>query len=94
MPGTRVVVPFGRSNRKRSGLVLKIEAAEGDDINLKSILSAPEGEPALNSEMLELVEWLKENTFCTYYDAVKTMLPSGMNINIRERYSLNGKRRG
>ena len=37
MPGTRVVVPFGRSNRKRSGLVLKIEAAEGDDINLKSI---------------------------------------------------------
>ena len=91
MPGTRVVVPFGRSNRKRSGLVLKIEAAEGDDINLKSILSAPEGEPALNSEMLELVEWLKENTFCTYYDAVKTMLPSGMNINIRERYSLTGK---
>lgn len=90
-PGTRVVVPFGRSNRKTSGLVLKIEAAENTDIKLKNILSAPDGEQALNSEMLELVEWLKDNTFCTYYDAVKTMLPSGMNINIKEKYSLTGK---
>lgn len=86
--GTRVVVPFGRSNRKRTGLVLKTEPISEDDNRLKSILFAPDGEAVLNDEMLGLVEWLRENTFCTYYDAVKTIVPSGMNINIKENYFL------
>lgn len=90
-PGTRVVVPFGRSNKKRTGLVLGVERVSEDDKRLKSVISAPDGEAMLNSEMLELVEWLKENTFCTYYDAVKTMIPSGLNINLTETYSLSGK---
>ncbi|MCM1226542.1 MAG: primosomal protein N' [Clostridium sp.] len=90
-PGTRVVVPFGRSNKKRTGIVLETAPMTADDETLKSIVSAPDGEPVLNSEMLELVLWLRDNTFCTYYDAVKCMVPSGMNINIDEKYSLTGK---
>lgn len=39
--------------------------------------------------MLDMVDWLRENTFCTYFDAVRTILPSGMNINIKENYTLN-----
>lgn len=89
--GTRVVVPFGRSNNRRTGIVLGVELVVESDKRLKSILSAPDGEPVLNAEMLELVEWLRDNTFCTYYDAVKTMIPSGMNINVKEHYSLSGK---
>ena len=68
MPGTRVVVPFGRSNRKRTGIVLATELVSEEDKNLKRIMSAPDGEPVLNAEMLDLVHWLKENTFCTYYE--------------------------
>lgn len=90
-PGTRVVVPFGRSNKKRTGIVLETSLITDDDKTLKSIVSAPDGEPILNSEMLDLVMWLRDNTFCTYYDAVKCMVPSGMNINIDERYSLTEK---
>ncbi|MGN1087261.1 MAG: hypothetical protein ACI4Q5_09515, partial [Porcipelethomonas sp.] len=91
MPGTRVVVPFGRSNRKRTGIVLATEPVSEEDKNLKRIMSAPDGEPVLNAEMLDLVYWLKENTFCTYYDAVKCMVPSGMNINVSEKYCLTEK---
>lgn len=91
LPGTRVIVPFGRSNRKRTGIVLEVGIADENDSRLKSIAAAPDGEPALNNEMLELVFWLRENTFCTYYDAVKCMIPSGMNINISESYSLTDK---
>lgn len=91
MPGTRVVVPFGRSNRKRTAIVLEVQPLSEDDKNLKSIISAPDGEPILNAEMLDLVHWLKENTFCTYYDAVKCMVPSGMNINVSEKYCLTDK---
>lgn len=91
MPGTRVVVPFGRANRKRTGIVLETARTSPDDKGLKAIISAPDGEPILNHEMLELVEWLRDNTFCTYYDAVKCMVPSGFNINIREKYSVTDK---
>ena len=92
VPGVRVIVPFGKGNRKRTGLILETAPWEtGEENSLKEIISVADSEPVLNAEMMELIGWLKDNTFCTYYDAVKTMIPSGMNINIREHYSLTGK---
>ena len=86
-PGKRILVPFGKGNRKRVGLILSIEPADDSDSSrLKYIMSVEDDEAVLNSEMLELMHWLRDTTFCTYYDAVKTMLPSGMNINIKEHY--------
>lgn len=87
--GIRVLVPFGKGNRKRVGLALSVEDASDEELcGLKSIISSEDESPVLNDEMLELVEWLRENTFCTYYDAVRTMIPTGMNINIKEHYQL------
>ena len=92
VPGVRVIVPFGKGNRKRTGLILETAPWKtGEENSLKEIISVADSEPVLNAEMMELIGWLKDNTFCTYYDAVKTMIPSGMNINIREHYSLTGK---
>lgn len=87
-PGMRVVVPFGRGNRKRGAIVLKTEELTSADSNLKSIISLSDNAPVLNSEMMELAQWLRDTTFCTYYDAVKTIIPTGMNINIKESYSI------
>ncbi len=84
----RVVVPFGRGNRKRGAIVLKTEELTSADSNLKSIISLSDNTPVLNSEMMELAQWLRDTTFCTYYDAVKTIIPTGMNINIKEVYSI------
>ncbi|MGN0612769.1 MAG: primosomal protein N' [Porcipelethomonas sp.] len=90
--GVRVLVPFGRGNRKKVGLILTRESAEGEELSrLKYIISVADDEPVLNGEMIDLVCWLRESTFCTYYDAVRTMIPSGMNINIREHYKFAGK---
>ncbi len=85
--GVRVLVPFGKGNRKRVGIVLDVLPVQGDECRkLKAVISAEDDAPVMNDEMLELAEWLRDNTFCTYFDAVRTMLPSGMNINIREHY--------
>lgn len=86
-PGVRVIVPFGRGNRKRVGFVLRIEQPEAG-VKLKPVLAAADAEPVMNDELLALVEWLHETTFCTYYDSVKTILPSGMNLRIHETYAL------
>ena len=76
-PGCRVLVPFGRGNKCRQGIVLSVNN-EQTETRLKSISQIIDGTPVLNDEMLKLCEWLKERTFCTYFDAVRAVLPSGM----------------
>ena len=86
--GCRVVVPFGRSNTKRVGIVLSCEPQTATDLQLKTVLSVVDEHSLLSPEMLELVFWLKEMTFCTYYDAVRTILPAGMQVQLVETVSL------
>ena len=83
-PGCRVTVPFGRGNTKRQGVVLYLsEGAQITENNeMKNIISVIDKKPLLSEELLGIVKWLKAHTFCTYYDAVKTLLPFGLNLKM------------
>lgn len=83
--GCRVLVPFGRGNRKRQGIILERNVTT-DFEKLKPIASVFDDEPVLSDEMLKLVGWIREHTFCTYYDAVRLMLPAGINMRIVASY--------
>ncbi len=85
--GCRVTVPFGRGNTKRQGIIFKI--AEGELKNLKSIYGLIDEEPILNEEMLAVCFFLHERTFCTYYDAVHAVLPTGLTHRMVNYYSAN-----
>lgn len=82
--GCRVIVPFGRGNTKRQGVVLYLSkgAQNTDNTEIKNIISVVDKKPLLTEELLGIVKWLKSHTFCTYYDAVKTLLPFGLNIKM------------
>ncbi|HKM32220.1 MAG TPA: primosomal protein N' [Oscillospiraceae bacterium] len=86
--GSRVLVPFGKGNRKRIGLVLEITTEQLELNKVKPIIGLYDEELLLTDELLELVCHLKETTFCTYFEAVKTVLPSGLNLNLTHRYML------
>lgn len=91
-PGCRVAVPFGTSNARRVGMVLTVEeASDPMPKNLKPVAFVMDKEPLLNSEQLELVNWLKETSFCTYSEAVRTILPAGMQVQICQKAELTGK---
>jgi primosomal protein N' (replication factor Y) len=81
--GCRVIVPFGRGNRARIGMVL--EKQQPPETAVKSILTVVDDAPVLQAEQLELVFWLREMTFCTYCDAIRTILPAGMQLQIAEK---------
>ena len=83
--GKRVLVPFGNGNRKRQGMVMYLKSAETD--GLKSVLSVLDREPVLPHELVKLVGFMKEHYFCTYYDAVRAILPAGISYNIATMYS-------
>ncbi len=84
--GCRVTVPFGNANRLRQGLVIYIRSAQNS--KLKSVHSVIDNEPVLSDEMLKLCIWLHKTTFCTYFDAVRTVLPVGVNLKSNENYHL------
>lgn len=86
--GCRVIVPFGKGNAKRVGIVLSCTRQMQTEQQLKSVLSVVDEQPILSKEMLDMVFWLKEMTFCTYYDAVRTILPAGMQVQLVETISL------
>ncbi|MBE7008165.1 MAG: primosomal protein N' [Ruminococcaceae bacterium] len=80
-PGVRVLVPFGRGNRSTEGFVLELMQGEGDYKPIRSVL---DDAPLMNDELLRLVRWMKARYFCTYYDAIKAILPSGVWFRYRE----------
>lgn len=86
--GCRVVVPFGRGNSFRQGLVLNI-AETKDSFNIKSIFRVVDDAPILNDEMLKLCEWLHSTLFCTYFDVVSTLLPAGISLKMVDYLEAN-----
>ncbi len=86
--GCRVTVPFGRGNSSRQGLVLSLEQTDSEE-GLKSVISVLDSTPILNDEMLKMCEWLHETLFCTYFDAVSTLLPAGVSFKMVDSYMAN-----
>ena len=89
-PGIRVVVPFGRGNRQCEGVVLSVE--EGSEEGLKAVQTVLDKEPLLSDSMLRLAAFLRQRCYCSFYDAIRTMLPAGLWFRTTEHYSLTEDR--
>ncbi|MEG1931841.1 MAG: DEAD/DEAH box helicase, partial [Pygmaiobacter sp.] len=77
-PGSMVLVPFGRgAAHPRMGVVLAVNEAEMEQERLKPLYDAVPEQAMLTPELLRLVVFLKEHTFCTYYEAVRAIIPYG-----------------
>lgn len=76
-PGSMVLVPFGRGNKPRMAVVLDVQEVEDAPDNLKTLLDAAPEEARLTPDLMELVRFLKERTFCTWFEAVKAVIPYG-----------------
>ena len=74
--GSMVLVPFGRGSRARMGVVRACDA-EPESSKLKYLFDVAPASACLTPELLKLVYFLKERTFCTYYEAVKAVIPYG-----------------
>ena len=86
VPGMRVMIPFGRGNKPTEGVVLQVEDGSGE--GLKAVERCLDEEPLLDAKMLRLAAFLHERYFCTFYDAIRTMLPAGLWFQTKETYRL------
>ena len=88
--GCRVLVPFGAGNKKVQGMVFELSGLEDDGVGYKPIHALIDQEPVFTPEMFEMTRYLVRNTFCTYYDAIRAILPVGINVNVNPMYQLTG----
>lgn len=89
--GMRVVVPFGRGSKSRVALVFSVQPAPEDRQKLKYVSDIADTEPVISTEMTALCKWIRDNTFCTYFDAFRAILPPGLSYTLQTRYEpVNG----
>lgn len=87
--GMRVIVPFGRGNRRSEAIVLSLDDENYAD--LKFIERTMDPEPVISEELIRLAAFLRERYFCTFYDAIKAILPAGLWFDTAESFSRTEK---
>ena len=74
--GTAVTIPFGKGNRQVKGYVIEITDQPSFDISkMKEIMAVEEGAAKVESQLINLAYWIKENYGSTMNQALKTVIP-------------------
>ena len=74
--GMRVVVPFGRGNRRIQGFITSIKDTADYEGKLKEIVDIMDLAPVLNTEMIELGEWIAQESYSFRIMVYQSMLPA------------------
>ena len=85
--GCRVLVPFGRGNRTCEGMILSLSQGVPQG-PLKAVRQVLDEEPVLSQKQMKLALWMCQRYFCTFYDALHTILPAGVWYSYRESWQL------
>lgn len=86
--GMRVEVPFGDSNRHIQGFVVGFPEKTEYVERLKPIIRTLDLAPVLNTELLQLADYMKETTFAFKITCLQTMLPSVMKAEYQKKIVL------
>ncbi|HMO91407.1 MAG TPA: primosomal protein N' [Pirellulaceae bacterium] len=90
--GMRVIVPFGRSNRKLEGYCLRIirsDAFAQESIpfhRLKPILKTIDRDALVPGSLLALAAWISQHWLCPLGKTIETIIPAGVRskANLRD----------
>ena len=75
--GDFVAVPFGNANKRRIALVVSLKSEpEKTDTVCKPVADVCPKKMSLSGEFIGLCRFMKEQTLCTFGDAVRSMVPA------------------
>lgn len=74
--GMQVFIPFGRGNRKITGYIIELtDKCDYDENKIKEIIDVNQTAVTVESQLIALAWWIKENYGSTMNQALKTVLP-------------------
>ncbi|MBM7614514.1 primosomal protein N' [Alkaliphilus hydrothermalis] len=85
--GMRVVVPFGKGNKRLEAYILNIDKKKIDGSRYKEIIEAIDYEAILSEEQIKMILWMKNKYLCKYIEAIHCLIPTG--IVQKERKMIN-----
>ncbi|MBE6724545.1 MAG: primosomal protein N' [Ruminococcaceae bacterium] len=85
VPGSLCEVPFGRGNRRMTGVVASVRDGEASE-GIKPVASSVGDGPVLDGEALSLCLFMKEYTLCTFGDAIRAVVPAGAMAKVITSY--------
>lgn len=87
--GRCVTVPFGKGDARRSAYVVELtEEASLAPERIKTVLAVAETELSVDSQLIRLAWWLKENYGGTMYQALRMVLPVRAKVQIKKAYQV------
>ena len=75
--GSRVIVPFGRGNTKKLGIVVEIADSPLIDVKLKDIYKLVDHEPIISEELIDLALFMRDRYLSDLSSAFQRVLPPG-----------------
>ncbi len=76
--GMRVLVPFGRGNKKLEAYILNIEEKHIDTVQFKEILEPIDYQPILTEQQIKMIFWMRNKYLCKYIEAIHCLIPAGI----------------
>lgn len=86
--GSKVIVPFGRANRKKEGIVTQISEEECT-MPLKSVSEILKEDFFAKEENIDLARYMSEKYYAPLYECVNLMLMPGSSVRFVEIVRLN-----
>ena len=92
--GSRVLVPFGKQDTKRQGIIFNlVEKTDTDNLSaIKNILMLIDETPLIDIKTIELVKWIKNMYYSTYFEILKLFLPFGTDMNPKVEYKIDSQK--
>jgi len=88
--GAPVVVSFGKGNRQINGYIVGLsKEPKLEESKIKPITKVIEGAPVIESHLIYLAYWIKENFGGTMNDALKTVIPVRQAVKQKEEKSVS-----
>ncbi|MFM1514935.1 primosomal protein N' [Helcococcus ovis] len=90
LPGTRVIVPFGKGDTKTIGIVIEKNIEDSFAFEAKEIIEILDNKPIVSDELLKVAFYMVKNNISDYSSAINAILPPG-SIDKVEEFYINNK---
>ncbi len=75
--GSRVIIPFGKGDRKTLGFVINKKASLDKDFATKEVIEILDYEPLVSQDMMRVASYMVENNLSDYSNAIGSIMPPG-----------------
>ncbi|QAT43195.1 replication restart helicase PriA [Aminipila luticellarii] len=75
--GNKVLVPFARGNRFKTGYVFEVMDSLGEEIKGLKYIESVDEEISLSAEMMDTCRWMRKRYLCRYIDGINCFTPVG-----------------